>query len=115
MKIGYHTAAETALLIAQMMKRYSKTRARVSRKSISTLSNRSRLRGAFITELNGNLQELGWVLVELDSGGFGLAALRALEGAGTVVPHQMFAIEELEDIESLDVDWVEVEDEVFED
>jgi len=60
------------------------TRARISEKTIRILSKRQRLRVAFIAELIVVIDDYGWVLVELPSGGFGAVQLTAIEAAKPV-------------------------------
>ena len=81
----YPPPKEVALLMAVMLKRAEKTRARVSEKTVKTMAGRSALRDAFVFELRQSLEDYGVLLVRLDRGGFALVAISALEGAPTVV------------------------------
>jgi hypothetical protein len=80
----YPTATKTALLLAVLLKRSGKTRARVSEKTIKLLSGRVRLRGAFIVDVSAKLEDFGVLAVEADRGGFGLVSIPALEGATAI-------------------------------
>lgn len=108
----YHTPYETALLIARMLKRYGKTRARVSREAVRWFSRRQQLRHRFLSNLEACLDDLGWILIELDSGGFGFVARRAIEGAGRVISKRLHDQEEIYEINDEKVDWNAVEDEL---
>ncbi len=77
----YTTPVKTALLLAVLLKRSGKTRARASEKTIKLLSGRVRLRGAFIVEVIARLEDFGVMAVEADRGGFSLISIPALEGA----------------------------------
>lgn len=81
----YPSAKHVALLVAILLKRAEKTRARVSEKTIKNLAGRSTLRTAFTTDLRAWLEDFGVLLVQLDRGGFALVAIASLEGAPTVL------------------------------
>jgi hypothetical protein len=89
----YETAQDTALLLAAMLHRSRKTRGRISEKTIKFISQRERLKGAFVTDLRGQLEELGVMMVPLDRGGFALVALSALEGAPSLLARDYIANE----------------------
>jgi len=79
------TAEETAVLIALLRKRSDKKRARISEKTIRVLSKRRFPRGAFLEDLNKQLDDLGLHMVELQRGGFGMISISALSGAPTIL------------------------------
>jgi hypothetical protein len=89
----YQTAQDVALLIALMLRRTGKPRGRISEVTIKTVSRRLRLRGAFLEELRGQLEDIGIMMVPLDRGGFGLLALSALEGAPSILARDHIAAE----------------------
>lgn len=92
--IMYETSMDTALLLAVMLRRSKKTRGRVSEKTIKFVSRRERLKGAFLADLRGELEELGVMMVPLDRGGYALVAMSALEGAPTILARD-FIIDEV--------------------
>lgn len=75
------TIEQTAVLIATLLKRSEKKRARLSEKTIRVLSKRRTLRDAFKDELRTELDDLGIHLIQLNRGGFAVIAISALEGA----------------------------------
>ncbi len=101
----YHTHEETAILIALLLKRFGKTRARVSRRIVKRVAGREQLRVRFLTMLEISLEDFGWRMFELESGGFGFVAMRALEGAERVNAKDLFRLEERRAIDDKEVDW----------
>lgn len=86
-------AAQTALLLAVLIKRSGFTRARVSRETIRFVSRRRKIRLSFTNLLTQRLDDLGLVLMELDRGGFGLIRYAALDGAPAITAKRYFADE----------------------
>lgn len=78
------TAEETALLVALLLKRSEKNRARISRQTVLRLSKRSIIRTAFLNMLKNHLDDLGIILIELERGGYGIIPSTALEGAPAI-------------------------------
>jgi hypothetical protein len=89
----YPSSKQVALLIAVMLKRSGKTRARVSEKTVKTLAGRTTLRDAFTTQLRAWIEDFGVMLVRLDRGGFALVTIAALEGAPTVLARDYVRVE----------------------
>lgn len=89
----YPPAKQVALVMAVMIKRAEKTRARVSERTVKTLAGRNTLRDAFVFELRQSLEDFGVLLVRLDRGGFALVAISALEGAPTVLAKELVSAE----------------------
>ena len=87
------TMEQTALLVATLLKRSGKRRARISEKTIRVLSKRKTLRDSFKELLRGELDDLGIHLVQLDRGGFALIAISALEGAEPINAKEYLADE----------------------
>jgi hypothetical protein len=79
-----HTADETACLLAVILNRSGHNRARVSVRTIKFLAKRKTLRSAFASELKDALLDYGWVLVEIETGGFGAEKAKLLEAAKPV-------------------------------
>lgn len=75
----WHVAA----LLALLLKRSGKTRARVSATTIKYVAHRSKLRVAFLTQLAEDLTEFGVHFVET-SRGYALIAADALDGAPAI-------------------------------
>jgi hypothetical protein len=92
----YPSAKQVALLIAVLLKRAAKTRARVSEKTVKALAGRTTLRSAFTTDLRAWLEDFGVLLVQLDRGGFALVTTAALEGAPTVLAKDFVHVERRE-------------------
>jgi hypothetical protein len=86
----YVKSLRVAMLLAVMLKRSGKTRARVSEKTIRILARRQVLRESFISEVKGDLEELDVIAVRLARGGFGLVAISALEGAPSLTAKESF-------------------------
>jgi|SRR5947209_18246416 hypothetical protein len=78
------TVEESALLIALLFKRSEQKRARLSTATIRRLSGRKNIRRSFLCVLEGGLDDLGLILVELDRGGYGLIAASSLDGAPAI-------------------------------
>ena len=76
-----HTPEETAKLVALLLKRTEKKRARISRKTLLRLSKRRIIRTVFLDLLKANLENWGLILIELERGGYGMIPSSALEGA----------------------------------
>lgn len=112
----YRTARHTALLVALMLKRSGKHRIRFSDKTLKRLSDRDRLRSAFIVEVQQESMNVGIVLVELNRGGFGAMWAKPLEGAETVTARNLLprderkSLTERKIIAELDLPSVEDED-----
>ncbi len=78
------TPAETALLIALLLKRSGQERARISTETLRNLSARRHIRGAFVHLLIKHLNYLGLILIEIDRGGYGLIRSSALHAAPAI-------------------------------
>lgn len=78
-----HTGRETALLLALLFKRAEANRARLSETTLRILSGRSQLRSAFITNLQDQLDDLGFAFLEIERG-FAMIPLSALNGAPAI-------------------------------
>lgn len=89
----YPSPKQAALLIALMLKRAEKTRARVSEKTVKLICERSMLRDAFLYDLRRWLEDFGVLLVRLERGGFTLVAVSALEGAPPIFAKDSLAKE----------------------
>ncbi|TJV71052.1 MAG: hypothetical protein E5X76_17855 [Mesorhizobium sp.] len=114
-------ASTVALLIAVMMARFGKTRARISNVTLKKISRRSQFRNKFLSDLRLELEEWDYILVGLDRGGFGILAISTLEGA-TPVTANKFIAKEIGDMkkgklneealsEELTTDFVDTDDE----
>lgn len=111
----YPDAQHTALLISLLLKRLGKSRARMSRETLKLLAARQQLRHRFLVQLETALDDFGWVLIELETSGFGLVAMRALEGAPRCNVRILLSSSERQDVVDGEVDWETVEAEVFDD
>ncbi|WP_186116280.1 hypothetical protein [Burkholderia gladioli] len=81
MQFKYPSIETVALRLAVLLKRTTKTRARVSEKTLRILSGRTTLRDSFVISVRNALEDFGVVSVRLDRGGFALISTSALEGA----------------------------------
>jgi hypothetical protein len=81
----YPEPRQVALLLAVMITRAGKTRARISEKTIRVISSRTTLRDAFVGNVRVWLEEFGVQMVRLERGGFALIAIEALEGAPVIL------------------------------
>lgn len=78
-------AHETALLLALLFKRSNaKQRTRFSSKTVRTISGRKTLRVAFIIAITESLDDMGYALVEIESG-FSMMTLENLNAAAAIV------------------------------
>lgn len=76
------TSEQTAVLIAALFYRSKQTRARISEAVVKALSERTRLTIAYTHRLQAILdRDYSLILVELDTGGFGVISAKALGGA----------------------------------
>lgn len=105
------TAYETALLLALLLLRSDKPRARVSELTVKKLSNRSILRDAFLGYLKSELEEFNVVMARLKRGGFALVDISSLEGAPAIVAKAVLQ-ETLQGLKSGEVSMTDIEDEL---
>lgn len=77
----YMSSEDAALLIATMLHRSGKTRARISDQTLKVISKRKRLKTAFRTEVVEWAEEFGVIMYPLDRGGYGLLSASSMEGA----------------------------------
>lgn len=89
----YPSPRQAALLVALVLKRAEKTRARVSEKTVKLICGRTMLRDAFLYDLRRWLEDFGVLLVRLERGGFALVAVSALEGAPPILAKDHIAKE----------------------
>lgn len=75
------TADKTALVLAVMLKRSGKARARISEKTLRLISRRTSLRDAFVVAVEDVLDGLDIIMVRIPRGGFVLISKASLEGA----------------------------------
>lgn len=91
-------AEETALVLAVIFQRSDQNRARLSASTIRVVSGRRHLRGVFLALLGDALGQYGVGLLELDSGGFGLIYMKALEAAKATTAKRYLTPQELRDV-----------------
>src|SRR5712692_7633072 len=84
------TPEETALFAKLLFKKSGQKRARVSTETIRRLSGRATLRASFLNRLQGELDDLGLIMIELERGGYGLILSSALEGAPPITKKRYF-------------------------
>lgn len=88
------TPRETAILLAVILNRSEQSRARVSAKTVKLLAIRKNLRLAFTMQLIVEIAEFGWILFEINSGGFGAVQAKALEAAKPVTAKRLLSDDE---------------------
>lgn len=79
-----HGAQKTALLLAVFAKRNGTSRLRISEKTVETVAGRKKLNAQFVVKVMQWIQEYGWTMVELSTGGYGLIRTDSLCGAKAV-------------------------------
>jgi len=84
---------KTAVLVALLLKRSGRRRARISENTIRVLSKRKTLRDAFKERLRSELDDLGIHLIQLERGGFGVIPITALDGAPAITAKKYLADE----------------------
>lgn len=89
-------ANETALLLAVIFKRSGAARARISDKTLKLLGYREKLRCSFAGRVGEHLSDLGMILIELDTGGYGLMPSKALEAAKAITAKKWMTEEEVD-------------------
>ncbi len=90
----YRTHADTITLMRLMLHRAGQTRARLSRKTVARLAGRKRLRSGFLAQLIDVGLEEGLMIVELDTGAFGVMPVSSLAGAKTILAKNVLSAEE---------------------
>ncbi len=89
----YMSSEDAALLIAALLHRSGKTRARISDQTLKVISKRKRLKTAFRSEVVEWAEEFGVVMYPLDRGGYGLLSASSLEGATPLRSNQYISSE----------------------
>lgn len=72
---------ETAILLALMLHRSGKSRARVSKRTLEVISKRERIHASFVGLIRSALDDLDVVLLESNRGGYAMVTREALDGA----------------------------------
>jgi hypothetical protein len=91
--------ADTAILIALLLKRSGNKRSRISDKTLRTVSGRRTIRSVFVDKLKAELEDIGIHLIELDRGGFGLILSSVLDGAPAITAKR-FILDEIKAFDS---------------
>lgn len=78
------TAEQVAIMLVAMVRRVGGKRGegsrwRISEKTVRAVGRRASLRGAFLEELEEELAAVGYTLLRLPEGGFGLIETRAFD------------------------------------
>lgn len=104
----YRSTVDTITLMRLMMHRAGQTRARLSRKTVTRLAGRQRLRAGYLAQLIDIGLEEGLLIVELDTGAFGVMPVSSLAGAKTIIAKNVFSAEERKAIskDTIDMDAV---------
>src|SRR5699024_10645354 len=88
--------------------------ARVSVVTIRRLSKRKHIRGAFVDMLDGQLDSLGIILVELDRGGYGLIPSSMLDDAPAITAKKYLA-QDLEKLRQKKISFDDIREELDKD
>lgn len=91
-----NSADQTAVLIAIAFQRSKQNRTRLSHKSFLRVACRTRTTAAFTVDVMNHIAEYGIVMVELDTGGYGLLYSRALCGARSIPASNFLTEEEID-------------------
>ncbi|MBB3521012.1 MULTISPECIES: hypothetical protein [Rhizobium] len=92
--MAYMSSADTALLLATMLHRSERTRARISDQTLKTVSRRTTLKAAFRTSVVEWAAEFGLLMYPLEQrGGYGLLKATTLEGATPLRAGQLVSAE----------------------
>ena len=98
-------------LLVLIMRRSEQKRARVSAKTIKLLARRTKLRTAFLELLMDAVMLRDYVLVELESGGFGMFEVSSIQAAPAITARRYLTDEERIALrnDTLDYDEIELE------
>ena len=107
----YRSTVDTVTLMRLVMHRAGQTRGRISRKTVSRLAGRQRLRASYLAQLIDVGLEEGLLIVELNTGAFGIMPVSSLAGAKTIVAKNVLSEEERKAItkDTIDMDAVSEE------
>jgi hypothetical protein len=94
------------------MKRSRQKRARVSAKTIKLLARRTKLRTAFLELLIDAVLLRDYVLVELESGGFGIFEASSIQAAPAITTRRFFTEERRAALRNDEIDYDELETEI---
>ncbi|MCB2385576.1 hypothetical protein [Thalassolituus alkanivorans] len=103
---------ETAVLVALALKRFERTRVRLSGIRLKKISGRKQLRSVFVQAVIEELNDMGVLMIELENGGFGLTYASVLEGA-PALPVARAIGSELRDLRSGELSLSDIESELF--
>lgn len=107
------TATQAALLLAIMVTRSEQTRARVSAKTLKVISHRERLHSSFVQDVRDDLEvNYRLIMFEIDSGGYGIVAAKAVEAAKPLTAKKWISEVERSSIRNGIVDWERLEAEI---
>lgn len=108
----YRSPVDTVTLMRLMLLRAGQTRARLSRKTVTRLAGRKRLRAGYLAQLIDVGIEEGLLIVELDTGAFGIMSVSSLAGAKTIVAKNVLSAEERRAISKDTIDMETVAEEL---
>lgn len=102
---------QAAILLAIILNRSGRSRARVSAKTIKFVGDRGHLRTAFLAQLTDILAEYSWTLSEIDSGGYAAIRTKALEAAKPVTAKRYLTDDERRALKNGKAKWSDFEKE----
>ncbi|RTZ39954.1 hypothetical protein EKL30_16990 [Candidimonas sp. SYP-B2681] len=77
-------ADQTALIIAAIFQRSAEKRARISKKTLELVSARKVIKASFVARLQQEMEDLGILFPELETGGYGIMPAQSLRGAKSI-------------------------------
>ena len=100
------TAEESAVILSIMLTRANVTRARISDKTIKLVSGRVQLKESFRIALNCDIEEYGFTIINLHSGGQAIIKISALDAAKSFTARSLLTDEEIKGLKkgTLDLD-----------
>lgn len=102
---------ECAVLLAVLLKRSEKPRARVSELTVKKISGRSLLRESFLSYLKVELEDLNIVISRLKRGGFALVDVSSLENAPSITAKNLLS-DVWSGLKSGSITFADIEDEI---
>lgn len=110
------TPNQVAILLALIYQRSGAKRSvRVSESTLRLLGSREKLRSAFVVEVMMALEEFGLVMVEIQSGGYGIIPAKSLEAGKVITAKNFFSTKEINLIKNgKSIDFESLQEELLE-
>lgn len=110
------TPNQVAILLALIYQRSGAKRSvRVSESTLRLLGSREKLRSAFVVEVMMALEEFGLVMVEIQSGGYGIIPAKSLEAGRVITAKNFLSTKEMNLVKGgKNIDFESLQDELIE-